>query len=168
MNRLFLLALLLALGRVFAGTANGATYSSVLDVSTSVIIACNVSTVSIAFPDYEGPAPVYTNGDVTVTCTLGTVYKIALDAGLNYNGGLRNVFNGASGDQLKYFLYKDAGRSIEFGDGDYAGTYPSGSSLSDTGSGLAQPHPVYGRLGPSLISKQAGAYSDTVNVTVYY
>jgi spore coat protein U-like protein len=168
MKKLIIALFVMALGVTLGGYAYAATATSTLDVSATVITTCSVATTPIAFPDYDGSAPVYANGDVTVTCTTGAPYNIAIDAGLTYNNSLRHVYDSVSLTQMKYYLYQDAGLLTEWGDSDQANTYLAGASLADTGSGLAQPHTVYGQLGPTGSQKPAGAYSDVVNVTVYY
>jgi spore coat protein U-like protein len=67
-----------------------------------------------------------------------------------------------------YALFQDPSYTTEWGDLGFGNTYPSGSSLADTGTGIAQPHTVYGWLELGLQGQPLGAYTDTVLVTVNY
>jgi len=148
----------------FSLGASAATQTATLDVSVDVGGACSVSTTGIAF-SYDSNVNTTANGDVTVTCTTGTPYNIALDAGLHYSGGYRHVSDGTN--TLQYVLGKDVSIGFEWGDSDYDNTYAFGSSLPDTGTGVAQPHTVYGLLYETP-SAPTGTYTDVVTVTVYY
>ncbi len=131
-----LIALIVAL----SGVAYGATSTSTLDVRTTIIPTCSVSTTPVYFGVHDGSTPVYANGDVTVTCASGTGYRIALDAG-QAMFIFRSVTN-VLGNGISYFLFKDGSWNDQWGDSDFTNTYPLGSSLADTGSGSAQPHTV--------------------------
>jgi spore coat protein U-like protein len=67
-----------------------------------------------------------------------------------------------------YWLFKDSSYNTEWGDVDFANTFPGGSSLADTGTGIAQPHTVYGYVANLLGGQPPGTYTDTVLVTVHY
>ena len=144
--------------------ASAATATTSLDVSVTVVPACTVTATGITFPDYDGSSLVIAYGDVTVNCSLGTEYNIALDAGLYYDGFNRFVSDGAN--TLLYTLYKPSGGPV-WGDSDFANTYPSGASLADTGDGSDQPHEVRGLIASGYYMP-SGVYSDTVTVTVHY
>ncbi len=154
---------LIAVLAVFSSMAYGSTVNDRLDVRTTIIPACSVSTTTVSFGVHDGSAWVYANGDVTVTCASGTTYNIALDAGLAYDGNYRRVTDGL-GTGIWYGLYK--GSFIEWGDSDFANTYSWGSSVADTGNGSAQPHNVQGKLWSGFFP--SGTYTDVVTVTVYY
>ena len=165
MKKLIAILFVLALGVVLTGRAYAATEAATLDVSANVIASCTVATTRVAFPQSDGSTAVPGTGDVTVNCTIGSPYNIALDAGLNYNmkgASSRNITDGAA-NYVSYALYQDAANTIGWGDGS---SKSLGASLADTGTGADQPHVVYGLLSASSIVP--GAYSDTVNVTVYY
>ena len=99
---------------------------------------------------------------VTATCTVGTPYTLALDAGTGSGAtvAVRRMTSG--GDTLEYALYQDVARTTPWGDGT-AGT----STRSSTGTGLLQSFTVYGRV-PSSAAAAVGVYTDTITVTATY
>ena len=96
---------------------------------------------------------------VSATCSAGTPYTVAMGDGLASTGSMqRRMSHGA--DRMTYGLYKDVSRSSAWGSA-------GGNRSSATGSGIAQPFTVYGRI-PSQVTPPAGTYTDTVVVTVSY
>ena len=153
---------------VLVATAQAGIETSTLNVSFTAIAACTVSTGRVDFGSGTGLTPVYGTGDVTVNCSSGIPYNITLDAGLNYQRlltGKRSMSDGIN--YIAYALSGDSQMNTEWGDADYDGTYPFGTSVVDTGTGGDQLHSVYGVTwsGQAL---PVGEYSDTVTVTVYY
>ena len=103
---------------------------------------------------------------ITMRCTKGVNYNIALDAGVG-NGATvaqRKMTHDSGGATLPYQLFRDPARTQPWGDGS-SGT----STVSATGAGtqVASSHTVYGRLLPQS-SPAVGQYHDTVTVTVTY
>jgi spore coat protein U-like protein len=64
---------------------------------------------------------------------------------------------------LNYNIYTTAARTTVWGNGT-GGT----AAIGGTGSGVAQAVTVYGRVGSGQTSVPAGAYADTVAVTITY
>lgn len=142
------------------GLAGSATATTTLLVTASVVAACNVSTSPVAFGAYNPTAGTNLDGTgtVSVTCTNGTSYTVALDGGSQADVTARAMSDGANG--LSYQLYSDPARTSVWG--------MNGAELvSATGTGSSVDHTVYGRI-PSGQTPPAGSYSDTVNVTVTY
>ena len=85
---------------------------------------------------------------------------------MHYADGWRNVEN--SGFMARYVLSQESG--AEWGDGDFAGSYPRGRSVGGMGTGSAQYYNVRGELLVSSLAANApiGAYQDVLLVTVYY
>lgn len=142
-----------------------ATATANLSVSAVVINACALGTItSVAFGNYDPTSATANNntGSIIVTCTLGDVYNIALDPG-TFAGATVTTrrMTGPSAGGLAYSLYRDAGRTLNWGQ--TIGT----DTLQQTGSGLAQTATVYGRIPASQIVT-AGSYSDTVGITVTF
>ena len=142
-------------GRTTFYTQVTATYSS----------AC---TVSVAATDLDfGSANSLTsavNGTaaITMACPPSTAWKVGLSNGANVAGTQRRMAGGAggAGDYIQYELYRDAARSLRWGN--TAGT--------DTVDGSGNPGsaiPVYGRV-PAQTNVTPGSYSDTITVTVTY
>lgn len=98
---------------------------------------------------------------MSVTCTSGASYQVGLNGGLTgaTDPSQRKMSFGAN--QITYGLYQDAGRTQPWGD--TLGT----NTVTGTGTGSAQNISVYGRV-PAQTTPQAGAYSDTIVVTVTY
>ncbi len=167
MKKIILVLGVLAFSLVFSAMTYAASVTGQLQVSATVVTACTVSTTAVNFGNVTGVDYVTATGDVTVNCSSGTPYNIALDKGLYGNDAARRL--GPSVEEVNYFLFKPTG-SVEWGDADYAGTYMGGSSLADTGNGSNQPHTVNAQLNPTPFSGIPGGtvLTDTVTVTVYY
>lgn len=148
-----------------AGVSQAATAGSQLNVSASVATDCTVSAAPISFGAYTG-VQVDASGELTVTCTTGTVYRAALDAGQNYAAGYyeRRMSNGA-GAYLNYLVYGPLGGY--WGDAGYGDTHPGGV-YTGTGDGNPQILTVNGSINQGQSGSPAGAYGDVVNVTVWY
>lgn len=164
------LLVLAGLAGLTAG-ADAGTTSANLGVSATVSSTCSVTTSPVAFGDYNptaGTADTAT-GTVAVTCTLGSSYSIALDAGANEstagNANTRRMKANTS-DYLSYGLYLDSGHTTVWGDG-ANGTSISPASGSHTGDGSAQSYDVYGSI-PAGQYVAPGTYTDTVVATVTY
>jgi spore coat protein U-like protein len=156
-------ALMLSLGLITAGIAHAEISTATLDVTATVSSGCSVMTTPVSFGNYEG-YEIAANGGITVTCTSGVGYHIALDAGQHYDGVFRNISN--STDRIPYQLMRPA-VGLEWGDFDYGDTYTFGETVAGTGNGLAQNYTVEGKLLDST-GYSDGDYSDSVQVTVHY
>lgn len=159
--------LICALLLLSASTAHAADATANLSVTASVLGACVVVTLPVAFGLYD-PTAVTDNtagtGTVTVTCTLGTPYTVSLDAGANESttGDVttRRMLANTS-DFLSYQLYKEVGRTNVWGD------TVTNKLDGQTGTGLPQLLSVYGTI-PKNQNAAVGTYLDTVLVTVTY
>jgi spore coat protein U-like protein len=144
----------------FATDAN-----SSLAVNASVTANCTVSTSAVAFGnvDVTSGQAVQGTGSVSVTCTNGTAWTAAADAGAGTGADLatRKMANGA--DLLDYSLFTDSARTQTWGDGQGATT-----TFAATGTGTAQVKTVYGLIPAGQTGVAAGDYADTVQVTVSY
>jgi spore coat protein U-like protein len=152
-----------ALGLLISGQAQAATATATLDVSATVGVTCSVSTVPVNFGVYEGEQ-IGASGSITVTCTPGAPYNIALDAGQFYNGAWRRLTNGT--DYLIYGIYNFG--YIDWGDSDFDSTYRWGTSVSGTGSGSVNHHSVSAAIMGGAYGLSDGIYADVVGVTVHY
>ena len=148
-------------GNAWAATASGvmtvtATVASTCAVGTSTLAFGSVSSATIQAGNTDG------NGTVTVNCTTGSSYTIALGVGGGTGATLasRKMISGAN--LLDYSIYTTAARTSVWGDGTAAST-----TVPGTGSGTSQTINAYGRIftGQAI---RAGAYTDTVTVTVTY
>tara|TARA_R100001244_G_scaffold64627_9_gene53544 strand:- start:6342 stop:6878 length:537 start_codon:yes stop_codon:yes gene_type:complete len=97
-------------------------------------------------------------GSFGLECNAGTSYNVALDSGQNVTGNQRRMQS--AGAYINYNLYKDAARTLPWGNGSNGAT-----ALTGTGSGADEEVVVYGRV-PSQLTPSPGTYLDTVQVTV--
>lgn len=144
-------------------TALAATKTATFTVQATVVSDCNITSApSVNFGTVgAGDISYQTDATMTVVCTPGTVYTLALDAG-NASGSTisdRRMVSGSN--SLKYQLYRDAARTQVWGQ--TSGT----DTVGGTGNGSAQAYKIYG-LVPSQTSPPPGAYSSVVTVTVSY
>jgi spore coat protein U-like protein len=136
------------------GTDAGASFA----VTASIAANCDLETADLNF----GTAGIIgenidADTDLSITCTPGTSYGIAIDGGGSHDPDNRVLRSG--GDTVSYGLYSDVGR------GDPWGT-ASGTMVSGSGDGTEQRYGVYGRIPPQPAAP--GAYADTVVVTITY
>ena len=145
--------------------ANAATASGSLTVTASVASVCLISNGTLAFGSYDPTSGAVLNGSttVTLTCTLGTPYKIGLDAGAGSGATvtLRKLTSG--GNTLSYRLFRDASRTLNWGN------TPSTDTLDATSSAgsLTNTITIYGQI-PASEAVPTGSYSDSVAITVTY
>ena len=146
--------------------AFAATTTATLGSSATVTSNCTVSTTAVSFGNVNviSGSNVDATGGISVTCTSGTAWAASADAGAGTGASLatRKMANGAN--LLNYVLYTDSARSSIWGDGAGGTT----ATISGTGSGSAQSNTIYARVPSGQTSLPAGAYSDTVTVTVTY
>lgn len=155
-----------AVAAVAASPAYATTATSSLDVSATVTSNCVVSTTPIAFGnvDVTSGANVDGTGGLSVTCTSGTAWAASADAGAGTGASLATRQMAFGANLLNYALYTDTTRTTVWGDG-VGGTT---GTFTGTGNGSAQASTIYGRVPSGQTSLPAGAYADTVAVTVTY
>jgi spore coat protein U-like protein len=166
MNKYFKVAL--AVGALTAaGGASAATTTGNLTVSATVASNCLINSAAMPFGTYVPGTgtDLDVSGSIVVRCTNGMPYAIGLGGGLAGTEANRNMQNGAA--LLSYQLFKDAGRSLNWGQtvvGERLG------GLFGAGMGTTQTHTIYGRIpdsGANLLVA-AGGFGDTVLVTITY
>ena len=158
------LRFLFAFGCVIVATAlHAATSSTPLTVSAEVVSNCVIATSNLAFGQYDPLAQNATqsadaSAQVTVLCTRNTGATVYLDGGLNPSGSTRSL--AGSSQRVSYQLYRDAGRTQEWGGGDNGG-------LQFVSEGIHKPQQVtlYGRIPPGQ-EVASGLYTDVVTATV--
>lgn len=164
------------LGLVSAGLAlaGPSPQTGSFGVTATVAKSCNItSTGNVAFGAYDPSdthlsTPLDATGSITVRCTKGVAYAVALDQGASSAAGstaaapLRQMTDGGT-ERIRYDLYSDAPRTTVWGGTaatDVNNTETTGPSSPDTLT-------VYGRI-PAGQNAAEGSYSDTVNVTVTF
>ncbi len=128
-------------------------------VTSSVSSRCSISAVAFSFGVYNGRQNDQIS-TVSVTCTTGTAYRIGLDNGRYYLAPHRRMKHRDSANYLNYELYRDAARTMRWGNDD-------ASDLHMTGNGTAQHINVYGRV-PGGQTGPNGSYTNTTTVTVNF
>jgi spore coat protein U-like protein len=132
------------------------------NVTANVLKNCLVTAQDIDFGTHGVLASnVDAAGQLGVRCTGGTPYTVGLDGGLS--GGPPTARRLTKGSEfITYGLYRDAGRTQPWGDLSLPATVAAG-----TGTGAVQNFTVFGRVPPQA-TPSAGAYADTIAVTVTY
>ncbi len=152
----------LALGLVstpaFAQT-NPAT--TTFNVTATVAKDCVVSATGLGFGSYIGAA-VNVSSIVTVTCTSGTAYTVGLNAGLTTSATVTTRQMGITqpAGGLNYSLLTTSYTGTNWGN-------TTGSWVSGSGNGAAQPITVFGVLAANQFVPP-GSYTDTITATVTY
>lgn len=143
------LASAVALAFGLSGLALADSHTDSFVVSATVVASCHVDgTQNIDFPAFDAFTGDSGTGDLTIRCTNDSGYSIQLA----YTGQMA-----AGAESLGYSLFQDAGHETAW-DADL-------NAKSATGNGDGQIHTVYADV-PADSTAKAGAYSETVNVTV--
>jgi spore coat protein U-like protein len=142
-----------------SGNTPGTT-TTTFTVTATVQAEGTVSATALAFGTYSGSL-IQSTATITVTCTNSTGYTVGLGAGSATGATVTNrMMTGPGGALLHYSLFSNSLYSTNWGNS-------TGSWVSGTGSGTAQPLTVYGQITASQ-SPPAGSYSDSVVVTLTY
>ena len=137
------------------------TASPAFTVRANVEKYCEVSATDLDFGTAGLlNANVDSTGTLTVRCTNGTPYQVALSGGLAgaTSPDQRRMFNGTN--SVRYGIYRNSARTLGWGD------QPT-NTVSGTGTGNTQSYTTYGRVFPQT-TPPAGTYTDTIIVTVTY
>lgn len=141
-----------------SGSSFAASATSSFDVGIQVLATCSISATNMTFTSITTGTT--SNNDatssLTVNCSNGTSYTIALDNGANYMANRRLV---SSGNYIGYQLYSDSGRSTQWN---------STITKTGVGNGGDQSHTVFGRIPSGQNVPQTGSYADLVTATVSY
>jgi len=162
-------AIVMGSAAFFAGPAFADPFSppnpatNTIAVGLTIEDECTIVTPSLNFGTHgvlEGT--IDTQGDISIECTKGTPYAIALDAGLNASGVVANRAMTNGTDKIAYQLYSNAGYSSVWGN-DFGNTTVGATHAT----GDAETHTVYARI-PVQTSESIGSYTDTVTATIWY
>lgn len=156
-------AALLALGMIGPVPAHAATEQTTFTVSATVVAACAVSASNLSFGNYNPTlgTPNDNQTSLLVTCTNGAGYNVGLDVGAGSGATTAERKMTHSSNTLLYTLYRDSNRTLVWGDS------VGSNTLASTGTGAQQTVNVYGRIAAAQAAP-AGAYSDTITVTVTF
>ena len=152
---------LVAIPSALAATATGS-----LNVSATVLSTCVVSATPVVFGNYT-TSQVDTTGTITVTCTLDvSTYNVALGAGTGTGATTSDrKLTSAATNTLNYALFRDTGRTMNWGEAPGVDTVASTANTS--GSGAVKTFTAYGRLAANQTSA-ADNYQDNVVITVNF
>lgn len=157
-------ALALAVLSCLPLSAFSATATTTMPVTATVLNVCTVAALPLAFGNYDPTSATATDGSSTISvlCTLSQAYTLRLSQGVTGTAvTARKLIRTSGTELLGYSLYRDSSRTLNWGVTDATDT------VDATGTGLTQTHTVYGRI-PAGAAVAAGAYTDTVTVTVNY
>ncbi|MDB9878495.1 spore coat U domain-containing protein [Amylibacter sp.] len=159
----------IALGSLGLSSASFATETAgTLSVKASVATSCTISTSELDFGTYDtaaAAAKTGTGGSVTYNCTNGTAGTVRIAGGSNVDSTdpgteaspNRRMVNG--GVFLNYELYKTLPSTV------WGNTAESGIILNGTGSDVNVQ--IHGSI-PAGQASTAGAYTDSVAITLFY
>jgi spore coat protein U-like protein len=150
-------------GGAAEGTTSAAQLASVIYQSE-----CRVGTISSLDFGASGflTSSLDAASSVGVTCTSTTPYRIGLDAGTGAGAttAVRKMTRTtAPFGTVDYGLYRDLGRTLNWGNDTAAGT----DTRNGTGTGMAASYPIYGRV-PAQPTPSPGSYLDTVVLSVAF
>ncbi|WP_410254138.1 Csu type fimbrial protein [Paracoccus aminovorans] len=144
-------------------TAHAQTATDNFDVRITIAEECQI--ISAETLDFGNAGVLTSDVDATATlqvaCTNSTPYDIGLDEGTGSGATITTRQMTAAGATIGYQLFRDSGRTTNWGD--TVGT----DTLASTGTGSAQAFTVYGRV-LAQTTPAPGTYTDTVTVTVTY
>ena len=142
------------------GVTNATTAS--FNVGATYPASCTVSSATLNFGSIASTGTAVNSAvSINVNCSNSTPYTVATNDGLagTNNPAARQMQHGT--DRLVYGLYRDAGRTLVWGD------TPGVDVLGGVGTGASVPVTVYGRV-QQQTTPVVGTYNDTVVVTLSY
>ncbi|WP_294910308.1 Csu type fimbrial protein [Tatumella sp. UBA2305] len=172
MRKLLIAATVTSLAAIPASEA--ATVTGSLTVSATLAASCAVNTsttgtTTTAVLNFGTVTSMKANIDastsstggskVTVLCSNGTGWTLAMNGGSNVSGTQRRMLGGNT-EYVPYNLYSDSARTVAIG--------INTTALSGTGTGALQSYDIYGRIPAGSTLTTPGAYTDTVTMTLTY
>ena len=141
------------------------TKSASFGVSATVLPSCNVSGTALSFGslDVLSGANVDAGSTLTASCTAGSSFSIALNAGSGAGAttSLRKLTQSVNGTgTLSYSVSAGSAGGANWGGAGEPGV------ASGTGSGMPQAIPVYGRITAGQSAAAMGLYNDTLIATI--
>src|SRR5262245_4540229 len=144
--------------------------------NVSAALDCTVSTVGVAFGNYDplSAIPADSTGTVTIVCVYlsggaqQVGYSVQLSPGSSGTSLQRQMR--AATSVLRYNLFTDAARSAIWGDGSAGTTVADGSVTIGPGVGNGRredARSIYGRI-PARQDALSGNYTDAIIVTLVF
>lgn len=143
-------------------TVTSPSGTAAFTVSATIVSNCSVSASNLDFGSAGNlTADQDSSNSLAITCTAQTPYSIALDGGTSGATDPTQRKMNRGGENVKYGLYRDAARTLPWGN------TVGMNTASSVGTGLAQTFTVFGRV-PVQTTPSPGIYSDMIVVTVTY
>ena len=163
MNKLSLLAVALLASAAVPAMAASNPATANFNVTLTVQKACTVTASDMVFGthDFTEATNIDNTSTISVKCTKGTSYGVALSKGNGASETARVMKGATTADTVAYALYNDSGRTVNWGTA-------AGALTGQTGTGSAQSLTVYGRVAPAALNVTPDNYSDIVAVSVTY
>jgi spore coat protein U-like protein len=149
-------------------TLLGAALAVTVASEARAALSCSFTTiVPVSFGRYDvfDSSPIDAAGSVTYSCSgaqTGDTIVVQLSRGNSVTWVTRTMLSG--GHALDYGLFRDAARTIVWGDGT-SGTSQYGPVAAPSSGSVTVP--IYGRI-PARQNVGAGAYSDTIVATILF
>lgn len=142
--------------------AHAATRSATFRVSATVQSDCTITATDLAFGTLGLlAANVDAASTLTITCTSGANYQIALDPGTASGSTIEDRKMASGTNALGFQLYRNAARTQVWGQ-------TSGmDTLGGSGTGSVATVQVYGRIPPQM-TPPAGTYETQITATISY
>jgi len=143
--------------------ALSATKTATFTVQATVISDCSI--ISVPNINFGNVGVMTANLDITstltVSCTPGTTYTLALDGGSVSGSTVSNRLMAQGANTLRYELYNDAARTQVWG------MTPGTDTQGGTGTGANTLYTIYARMPPQA-TPPVGVYTSTVTATISY
>ena len=137
------------------------TATTTFTVTVVITASCTISASTLSFGNYTG-ALLNATSAISVNCTNLAPFNVGLSVGSGSGATITlRRMTGPSSTTLNYSLFRDSGRTLNWGN--TVGT----DTLSATGTGSAVQYTVYGRI-PAGQFPRPGAYTDTIIATATY
>lgn len=149
---------------VAPSAAPAATSTGQMQVTLTLQAECRLTSASTLAFGTSGviQSAISATGTIGVQCTNTTPYNVGLGAGAGAGATVTvRKMTAGSGATVNYELFRDSGHTLVWGE------TVSSNTASGTGNGNVQNLAVYGVV-PAQTTPAAGAYTDTVQVTVTY
>ena len=169
MKALVAVSILGAGSALAASPSNGTDATKTLTMTATINSICAIqANATLAFGTYDPTSGTAKDASTAITfkCTKNSIFDIGIDGTV----GSRTMTNGT--DTLSYELYSNSGRTTAWGNAQDTDTVSADEAADSTGNGFttgatAQSKTVYGRITAGQ-DKEAGSYSDTRTITIYY
>jgi len=169
--RIGAVALFVALASGHQSSAQAGTSTANLTVQITITASCTINAATLNFGSVAGTTLATTlqsgSTTVSVTCTNGSPYSIAMDNGANASGSQRRMAN--AGNFISYNLYTDAAHTNPWTTATSSTTCTTTNGcFLGTGNGSAQTVNIYGNVPATGTAPNTGTYTDTVVMTITY